>query len=493
VDAQLLGSHVELMPSRQRRDGTQHAGRDVEDALFVDDLAWRHRMSSLLNKGTSKLVVSSGQQGFTYMDSVAMQGGENLTVQSKSVDPRLMKQVEEQKAILRAASQASRAFDGEAGAQELGAVRQSSRVMKDYWLGKAAGTATPEARVDGKGQETRDEELQELQGSAEKMKRFWRAVEARKLGDEASDSASSRQRGPGMYVVQDMALSADVGLHGGVSPAKASLVVRETTSPESREEPSSQSPRVASSAPQDQASFKVLKPFSSANPAILDVREGERLSQNTRASAGRHASLNLVGQSTSTRSTLAKEAEVQMGLLRAHLARDAEGAWNESEGFSRQPVASSGARGDNHASSLQAPPTAPSLAAGVPHPQPASAQLKPEGESMSCKDAALEEGADLAEHLQVVAAVGGQSLDEILKNKNGVVEEGEQFMRVVMPDEAGLASQSRGETHVQIADPGVLVSDVPDAAHVSSTPREQKEDVELDEDEASSTDIDVCV
>ena len=92
--------------------------------------------------------------------------------------------------------------------------------------------------------------------------------------------------------------------------------------------------------------------------------------------------------------------------------------------------------------------------------------------------------------LSKAAAVGRKSsAEEILKSKNGVGVDDEQLMRGMIP---GFSSQSRGETHVQIANPVVLVSDMPSEAQDAGTPREQR-GFELDEDETFSNDIDICV
>ena len=413
VEAQLLGSHAEGMPSllQGRREGVQDAGRNIEDALFVEDPSWRLRRSALLSQGnSSKLVVSSSQQGFTYTDSVAMRGSTKLTVQSKSVDdPKVLKQLQEQKEILRAAGGVSKVSDGEVGAQELGALRQTSRDLIEYWHNLSATHNTSEAGGDGQesldekmrvGQEITDEELQAVHGSAARMIRFWRAVEAQRVAEDPGDSSSMRHRGLGMYVMDGITLTSDVGLDGG-SPIKASLSEDQGTNVTASQSAGadSQTPR-ATRIPQHRPNFKVLKPLSNSTLTFLDAPA----SRSHAGAAGWQPSINLVGRSTNTNSSLAREAQQQMEALKAHLARDVARDVHESgnEGIENERTSQQHVSLGNDCDDASPAPkgshareASPTGARDSPRPRPAGATLQLQVESNSSKEEAWDEGGEL--------------------------------------------------------------------------------------------------
>ena len=357
VEAQLLGAYVEV--NRSRGDGLQDAGR-IEDALFVENPPWRRRVAALWSQSSARLALSPSQQGFTYTDSFELHGGRRLNVQSKSWDPRLLKQVREQKEILRAASGVSQALDGEnategvtkGGADELCVAQQFSGVVEE-------NESQEHAAVKGGEQKTIHEELQALQGSAARMKRVWQQVEAQKLGVTGNSSASFRKRGPGMYVVQDTTLSADVGIQGGSFVPSSPHDTHGLISPESfgAPAPDSKSPRAANTSQHQLCGFQVLKSLSSSNPAFLDVaaapamQERAAVSRSLSAADGAQASFNLVGHSTNTSSTLANEAKVQLELLKAHLSSTEDRRVADDEASRRKPDTGDGQVASNETAS----------------------------------------------------------------------------------------------------------------------------------------------
>jgi len=296
----------------------------------------------------------------------------------------------------------------------------------EYWHNLSATHTTSEAGGDGQesldekmrgGQEITDEELQAVHGSAARMIRFWRAVEAQRVAEDPGDSSSMRQRGLGMYVMDGITLTSDVGLDGG-SPIEASLSEDQGTNVTASQSAGadSQTPR-ATRIPQHRPNFKVLKPLSNSTLTFLDAPASQMRqhmmssSVSSPAATGSHAgaagwqpSINLVGRSTNTNSSLAREAQQQMEALKAHLARDVARDVHESgnEGIENERTSQQHVSLGNDCDDASPAPkgshareASPTGARDSPRPRPAGATLQLQVESNSSKEEAWDEGGEL--------------------------------------------------------------------------------------------------
>lgn len=189
-----------------------------------------------------------------------VEGVTELSVRTSSIDPELLKQIEKQQALLKSAAGYS-AFAGYAGEDELSHIARVTKNMRSFWNDfsrRVENTATDLPRISGfthsssvhledspyleagfilkTGQEStqilngsrggwqlhlhtgsqgvHDRELEMVQASSLKMRKFWKALEGVQR-EKNSENRSTRTD------LQQVSISVDVGLEDAYSGAES--------------------------------------------------------------------------------------------------------------------------------------------------------------------------------------------------------------------------------------------------------------------------------
>jgi hypothetical protein len=125
-----------------RKNRKQHH-KEIENVLLNGGGAGKHAdalKNALRKRRSEKILTSSSKDlGTSYTESFRVKGLSTLTAQTMSVNPKLLKEIETQKQILKKAS-SYRAFQGDSGQEELQKVAATTRTMRNFWESMSSNT-----------------------------------------------------------------------------------------------------------------------------------------------------------------------------------------------------------------------------------------------------------------------------------------------------------------------------------------------------------------